>query len=88
MRKIHKLSSEMLLLFNIRYNDNIYSNKIKQENHKYSKKLFNVIIEKENSREKDSMDFKNYRNPRGYPRYIAIRYPRIFFKNLKLTSLN
>ena len=59
MRKIHKLSSEMLLLFNIRYNDNIYVNKIKQENHKYSKKLFNAIIEKKNSREKDSMDFKN-----------------------------
>ena len=49
----------MLLLFNIRYNDNIYDNKIKQENHKYSKKLFNAIIEKKNSREKDSMDFKN-----------------------------
>ena len=65
MRKIHKesckryITSEMLSLFNIRYNDNIYANKIKQENHKYSKKLFNVIIEKKNSREKDSMDFKN-----------------------------
>ena len=65
MIKIHKesckryITSEMLLLFNIRYNDNIYANKIKQENHKYSKKLFNVIIEKKNSREKDSMDFKN-----------------------------
>ena len=65
MRKIHKesckryITSKMLLLFNIRYNGNIYANKIKQENHKYSKKLFNVIIEKENRREKDSMDFKN-----------------------------
>ena len=65
MRKIHKesckryITSEMLLLFKIRYNDNIYVNKIKLENHKYSKKLFNIIIEKKNSREKDSMDFKN-----------------------------
>ena len=65
MRKINKesckryITSEMLLLFKIRYNDNIYVNKIKLENHKYSKKLFNIIIEKENSREKDSMDFKN-----------------------------
>ena len=65
MRKINKesckryITSEMLLLFNIRYIDNIYVNKIKHEIHKYSKKLFNVIIEQENSREKDSMDFKN-----------------------------
>ena len=65
MRKINKesckryITSEMLLLFKIRYNDNIYVNKIKLENHKYSKKLFNVIIEKENRREKDSMDLKN-----------------------------
>ena len=52
MRKIHKesckryITSEMLLLFNIRYNDNIYVNKIKQENHKYSKKFFNVIMKR------------------------------------------